>query len=397
MITRIGMRLQLFVLMLVTVIGLNGQKLSSAPIDSDLSKQVVDSMLTRIPDSKALGPWEYSRALYLFGMFSVYERTHDPRYLAYIKQWADSHIDAEGNIDRPIDALDFVLPGNVALALYEQTGEQKYRLAAEKLRKVFETYPRTSDGGFWHAEIPSRQHQLWLDGTYMSMPFLVRCGRLFGDEKAANKEAVRQLVIYNKHLRAASGGLFLHAYDETGTAPWANPETHQASVKWARAIGWYGMALVDVLDAIPQNQPGRGELIQIVRDMVRDLSLYQDHSTGLWYQVVDQPKLAGNWPETSSSSMFSYMIDIAVKRGYVDKKYKINADRGYKGVMSAVSLDADGLTNISGICEGTNVGDLNSYLARKRNINDFHGLGAFLLMNEEHQFNISAMQITHTR
>jgi unsaturated rhamnogalacturonyl hydrolase len=51
--------------------------------------------------------------------------------------------------------------------------------------------------------------------------------------------------------------------------------------------------------------------------------------------------------------------------------------------LTKLSIGADGMTNLVDICEGTNVSDLAYYLARKRNANDFHGLGAFLIMNEE--------------
>ena len=72
-----------------------------------------------------------------------------------------------------------------------------------------------------------------------------------------------------------------------------------------------------------------------------------------------------------------------VKRGYLDKSYSAVALKGYKGVLSKISVGPDGMTNIIDICEGTNVSDINYYFARKRNENDFHGLGAFLIMNEE--------------
>ena len=121
---------------------------------------------------------------------------------------------------------------------------------------------------------------------------------------------------------------------------------------------------------------------------------YQDPKTGLWFQIVDKGDDPNNWLETSSSSMYTYAIDIAVKRGYVGKKYKAVADKGYKGVMSKVSVGDDGLTNIADICEGTNVAGLTYYYARKHPTNDFHGLGAFLIMNEEFQHSTPAMSIT---
>jgi unsaturated rhamnogalacturonyl hydrolase len=372
----------------------DSDKRAQPALPIDISKAVVDSMLQRNPDPKQFGGWGYAKSLYLFGQYEVYLRTHDKRYLDYIQAWVDSHIDENGNLDRKIEALDYVLPANLLLVLYKETHEERYKIAAEKFRHVFDTYPRTTDGGFWHATVPSRQWQLWLDGIYMSQPFLVRYGQMFGDEKYTEDEAVKQLLVYHKHLQDPKKGLLYHAYDESGKQPWADPVTHHSAFFWCRAIGWYGMAIVDILDVLPKDHPGRKDLIKILNRLASDLKKYQDPTTGLWYQVVDQPHTEGNWQETSSSSMFTYILDVSVKRGYISKKYKVVAEKGYKGVLSKVSTDANGLTNISDICEGTNVGDLDYYFNRKRNTNDFHGLGAFLLMNEEWNTSLTSMQVT---
>jgi unsaturated rhamnogalacturonyl hydrolase len=360
----------------------------------DISKAIIDSTLQRNPDPKQFGGWGYAKALYLFGQYEVYLRTHDKRYLDYIQAWVDSHIDENGNLDRKIDALDYVLPANLLVVLYQETHEQKYRIAADKFRHVFDTYPRTTDGGFWHADVPSRQWQLWLDGIYMSQPFLVRYGQMFGDEKYTEDEAVKQILVYHRHLQDPNKGLLYHAYDESGKQPWADPTTHHSSYFWCRAIGWYGMATVDILDVLPKNDPARKDLITILSSLASDLKKYQDPTTGLWYQIVDQPNTNGNWQETSSSAMFTYILDVSVKRGYISKKYKRIAEKGYRGVLSKVSTRADGSTDIADICEGTNVSDLNYYFNRRRNTDDFHGLGAFLLMNEEWNTSLTSMQVT---
>jgi len=361
---------------------------------ADISRAIVDSTLWNNPDPAKFGGWGYAKSLYLFGQYEVYLRTHDKKYLDYIQTWVDAHIDDQGNLDRKIDALDYVLPANLLLVLYQQTHEEKYKLAVEKFRHAFDTYPRTTDGGFWHATGPSRQWQLWLDGIYMSQPFLVRYGQMFGDEKYTEDEAVKQILVYYKHLRDPKRGLLYHAYDESGKQPWADPVTHHSSFFWCRAIGWYGMAIVDILDVLPKDHAGRKDLIKILDRLAGDLQRFQNPESGLWYQVVDKPKVAGNWEETSSSSMYTYILDVSVKRGYINKKYKRVAENGYKGVLSKVSTDADGLTHISDICEGTNVGDLNYYFTRKRNTDDFHGLGAFLLMNEEWTTSLTSMHVT---
>jgi unsaturated rhamnogalacturonyl hydrolase len=359
----------------------------------DWSKSVVESTMKRYPNPAELGSWGYAKALYLFGEYLVWKRTGDPRYLQYVKGWVDSHVDAQGNIDHNLDALDFMLPGNLLVLLYQETKEEKYKLAADKIRERLKTYPRTSDGGFWHATGQSRQHQLWGDGVFMSMPFLVRYGRRFGESSYANDEAASQLITYAGHLRS-SEGLLYHAYDESRATPWADPATHHSAEFWCRAMGWFGMTLIDVLEVLPANHPKRPQLIAILQDLVRGLAKYQDIKTGLWYQVVDKGSNPRNWLETSSSSMYTYVISMAVKRGFVDQKYDAAAKRGYQGVLTKISLDADGMANITDICEGTNVADLNYYLARKRNVNDFHGLGAFLIMNEHFLTSASVMELT---
>jgi unsaturated rhamnogalacturonyl hydrolase len=148
-------------------------------------------------------------------------------------------------------------------------------------------------------------------------------------------------------------------------------------------MGWFGMTLVEVLEILPKNHPRRPQLIAQLRQLVKAWANYQDKKTGLWYQVVDKGQMPENWLETSSSSMYTYVTAMAAERGYVAKSYMSVAKKGYQGVLSKISLGPDGLTNITDICEGTNVADLAYYFGRKRNTNDFHGLGAFLIMNEK--------------
>lgn len=358
------------------------QSFAAAP-KPDWSRAVVESTMKRYPTAESLKGWGYAKSLYLYGVYLVYLRTRDPRYLEHIKAWVDLHIDDQGTINRPINALDYMLPGNLLLILYKETKQEKYKLAAANVRTVFNTYPRTKDGGFWHANTQSRQWQLWADGVFMSLPFLVRYGEMFGDSVYANDEATKQMLIYYRHLHDPATDLLWHAYDESGVQPWANATSHQSAFHWGRAFGWYAMTLIELLEVMPKNQPQREELIRIIRQLAAAFEKYQDAQTGLWYQVVDKGGVEGNWLETSSSSMYSYMMWMGVKRGYLPKRYEAVALKGYRGVLTKISMGSDGLTNLIDISEGTNVGDLAYYFARKRNSNDFHGLGAFLIMNEQ--------------
>jgi len=373
----------------VVVSAANSSQDSKTP---NWSTAIVEATMKRFPTPKDLGVWNYPRGLYLYGQYLVYKRTHDPRYLKYIKDWVDYHVDQNGLITNvnaqgvttevKFENLDNMLPGNLLLLLYKETKDNRYKLAANRIRERFNTYPRTKDGGFWHATNKTREWQLWGDGVFMSMPFLIRYGNIFGDSKYTNDETTRQVIIYASHLNDPKTGLMFHAYDESGQSTWADKETKHSPEIWCRAMGWFGMTLMELLEILPKDHPARPKLIAQVNQLVKAWSNYQDKNTGLWYQIVDKGQDPANWLETSSSSMYTYTIARAVDRGYVDKSYLKVAKSGYAGVLTKISLGSDGTPNLIDICEGTNVADLAYYFGRKRLTNDLHGLGAFLIMNE---------------
>jgi unsaturated rhamnogalacturonyl hydrolase len=345
----------------------------------DWSVAMVESTMARFSPSQ-IGGWSYPVGLYLYGQYLVYQRTHDPRYLAYIKSWVDRFVDSSGNIGQSFNNLDSMLSGRLLNILHRETGQDRYRIAALKIRNRLNSYPRTADNGFWHAL--SREHQLWGDGTFMLTPFLAEYGREFGDGTYANNETTQQLVVYASHLQQ-SNGLLRHAFDEARTQSWADKTTGLAPEYWCRAIGWYGMATIDVLEVIPANHPRRAQLLTILRNLVAGIASVQDPATGRWFQVMDKGSRSDNWTETSCSSMHTFVISRAVERGYVDPSYRAVASRGYAGVLQQISLGSDNRTNLREICIGTNVGSYSFYVGRPRATNDFHGLGAFLIMNEQ--------------
>ncbi|MEV8378914.1 glycoside hydrolase family 88 protein [Kribbella sp. NPDC056861] len=345
----------------------------------DWSVAMVNSTMARYQPT-TIGGWSYPVGLYLYGQYLVYQRTHDPKYLAYLKSWVDRFVDSSGNINNSFNDLDSMLSGRLLVVLHHETGDNRYKVAATKIRTRLNTYSRTADGGFWHANY--RQHQLWGDGVFMVDPFLAEYGREFGDSTYTSKETVAQLLTYASHLQRPNG-LLRHAYDEARAQTWADPTTGLSPEVWCRAEGWYGMAVIDVLAAVPANQPRRAELIEVLRKLVAAYANYQDPATGRWFQVVDKGSQAGNWTETSCSSMYTFVISRAVQHGYVDASYQAVADRGYRGVLAKISLGGDGRTNLKDISVGTNVGDYQFYVDRTRATNDFHGLGAFLIMNEQ--------------
>ncbi|MBN1781956.1 glycoside hydrolase family 88 protein [bacterium] len=343
----------------------------------ELGQQVLESTMTRYTPAN-FGNWAYPRGFYLFAQYRFWKMTGDDRYFQYMRNWVDQHVDSQGHIDADITSLDNSEPGLVTLFCYEETGEQKYKLAADYIRNVYHTYPRTSDDAFWHNMWA--EGQIWSDGVYMILPFLVHYGRVF-NEPELYTECAHQLITYASHLQDESGLLF-HAYDEDGSSEWADPVTRHSPWFWGRAIGWFGMALIEVLDIIPEDHPDRQALIDILARLIHGLSEVQDAPTGLFYQVVDQGQRADNWLESSCSCMYSYFTARAIEKGFADASCGTMAKRAYEGVLrDKFSVDSQGLTYLKDICQGTSVSsDYAYYYNRGRNTNDQHGLGAFLMM-----------------
>lgn len=355
---------------------------ASAEERIDWSVEVVESTMKQFTP-ETLGGWGYTRGLYLWGQWLVFERTRNKKYFDYVKAWVDRFVGPNG-FTRTFTHLDSMRAGQLLPLLYNATGDVRYRVASTQIRERLNTYSRTKEGGFWHAEGGTRDWQNWSDGVYMVVPFIMRHGYTFGEKEWATAEALKQLLVYAKNLQHKDG-LFHHAYDESRTVSWANPVTGVSPEFWGRAMGWYAITCCDVLEDLPRTHPDRPKLISILGRLIAALAKHQDRTTGRWFQVVDKGSNPENWTETSCSSMYSMAISRAVERGYVSRRYDVVAQRGHRGVLDRVSINAQGFTEIAEICIGTNVGDLPFYLARPRAVNDLHGIGAFLIMNEQFQ------------
>jgi unsaturated rhamnogalacturonyl hydrolase len=360
-----------------------------AAVDRDGAAVAAVDYSTLVADRKEssttpanLGGWGYTQGLFLWGTYLIYKRTGDKKYLTYMKSWADRFVDSSGKLNNGLGSLDSMRSGTVLIALArEYPTDSRYKKAATQIRNRLKTFPRTKNdgnpGAFWHAT--SRQNQLWADGVFMVLPFLLYYGQTVGEADYANAEVVRNLNIYWKRLYDPQTGLLRHAYDESKSQSWANKTTGQAPENWCRAIGWYSMTTIEALDLLPADQPGRADLLDHMKTLVAGFKKWQDPATGRWFQLPAKPTLSGNWTETSCSAMYTYSISRAVEKGYVDAGYKTVSAKGYQGVLAKVSSKGD----VSDICIGTNVGNVAYYLGRDRKTNDLHGLGAFIIMNEQ--------------
>ncbi|MDQ0113458.1 unsaturated rhamnogalacturonyl hydrolase [Paenibacillus harenae] len=326
--------------------------------------------------------WHYHQGVFLCGMEMLWEAERDERYDAYIKRYVDRLVDDHGNFDFARDELDAIQAGLLLFRLDERNGGSKYRAAADKLRYLFHTLNRTSEGGFWHKD--KYAYNMWLDGLYMGGVFALKYAKQYGDTGLRDM-ALHQERLMRRYMRDERTGLLYHAWDESRRMPWADRETGCSPEFWGRSLGWYGLALAQFLDELPEEHAGRNELASSLADFAEALARYQDAESGLWYQVVDKGYLADNWLETSCTCLFVYTLAKAYKFGLVGEACLNAAKRGYEGLTRVLQFDEKGRFILPDICIGTSAGDYENYVTRPTSQNDLHGVGAFVMASVEMQ------------
>ncbi len=335
--------------------------------------------------------WHYENGVMHKAVEHVWLKTGDSKYYDTIKRDIDQLVSAEGDIKTYSVQeynLDQINPGRLFFPLYRATGDEKYKKAAYLLREQLRGQPRTNDGGFWHKKI--YPCQMWLDGIYMALPFYAEFGRIFG-EPAAFDDVAHQIILIERRTRDAKTGLLYHGWDESKQQRWADPETGCSPHVWGRAMGWYAMAIVDVLDYFPQNHPSRNDMLAIFERVTVALAKVQDQSTGVWYQVLDQGNRDGNYLEASASCMFVYSIAKAVRQSYLAKTYLDVAREGYQGILDRfIRVDEQGLVNLERTCGGAGLGgtpyrdgSYEYYVGEQVVTNDYKGVSPFILASIE--------------
>ncbi|MDO3695084.1 glycoside hydrolase family 88 protein [Wenyingzhuangia sp. chi5] len=364
------------------------------------SERMLISEMKRFPESWMLDfhkkpKWSYPNGLVLMAAKRVYDETHKEEYYNYIYSYPDTMVNPQGEIltySFEKTNLDMLKSGDVLLYVYEKTKEERFLKAIQTLRKQIDAQPRTSDGGFWHKK--RYTHQMWLDGLFMAQPFYAQYTSMFSkgdDAKKAYDDIVHQFDLIQKHTKDPNTGLLYHGWDESKEQAWANKQTGTSPNFWSRAMGWYGMAIVDVLDNFPKDHPGRERLITYLNEFSEALIKVQDEKTGLWYQVLDQGNRDGNYLEATGSSMFAYAFAKGANKGYLPKKYKNIALKAYNGILNnLISVEEDGTVNLNQCCAVAGLGgnpyrdgSYEYYVNEQIRANDPKGTGAFILASLE--------------
>jgi rhamnogalacturonyl hydrolase YesR len=326
------------------------------------------------------GKWSYPQGYMLMGMNKLWQSTQDKKYFDYIMAYANEQVDNEGNLRHFKGwSMDDMMTGSVIVWAYTQTKEPRFKIAAEKIRKSFEDYPRSSDSIFWHNK--DLKGEIWIDGVFMGEMFLTMYGKYIDDGTYCFNEAARQLIGINKHLKKGETGLMYHAWDEDKDASWADKETGLSCDVWGEGLGWYALMIVETLDLMPSNHPRRKALEDIAKKLMYGLKNTQDSKTGLWYDIVDKGNEPGNFLEASGTSMFLYALKKSMDLNLINAtEFKPVVDKAYKGLITKAQVSpVHGLVNVIDACDGVGVqNNYQSYVNYPKQINAKEAVAGFL-------------------
>lgn len=370
-----------------------------------LSERIIMSEMRRCPDATWLDgrqgalKWNYTTGLELRAFQEADAALGLPEAAAYVKDWADKMASADGSSIVTYKLknynVDHICPGRIYFPLHEQAladgdsaSAARYRAVLDLVRSQLDSQPRTQAGAFWHKAI--YPHQLWLDGLYMALPFYAEYTAAFEEGARADScyaDIVHEFKVASEKTFDPATGLFRHAWDESRSMFWADPETGLSQHAWGRADGWYAYALAEVLDFIPEDNPGYGELVSQLQYLLGAVRKYADPATGMWYQVLDCPGREGNYLESTCSAMFLYAALKGVRRGWLDEAGwgEYSRDLYGKFCKAFIRENRDGTVSMTSCCavgglggKQMRSGSFDYYLSEPIIENDCKGIGPFI-------------------
>ena len=333
--------------------------------------------------------WNYVDGCMMTALLSLYEITGEKRFLDFTDGFIGAFVEEDGSIRtyKPEkQMLDDINEGRVLFDLYRETGREKYRRAADVLKRALDAQPRTAEGSWWHKKI--YPDQVWLDGIYMAQPFAALYEKNFGDGDYS--DILKQVSLAASRMRDAKTGLYYHGYDASRKAFWCDRETGLSRSFWLRAIGWFSVALADLCGILPEEEAG--PLRDIYANLMRDLLPFADPDTGMYYQVVDHPEAEGNYLETSGSSMIAYAMLKGARLGVLDASFAEQGEKTFDGIVRTClsfrgeELNLDRICLVAGLGPEDNPrrdGTIAYYLSEPIVSNDAKGVAPLLMCYTE--------------
>ena len=362
------------------------------------SIRMIRSEMQRSPDATYLDgregqrKWNYTTGLELKSFLDAAKRYELPDVVDYVRSWADTMATEKGEIysyKKSNYNVDHICPARIYFDLHDMYGDQdkRYRRVTRKVREQLDSHPRTQSGEFWHKQV--YPHQVWLDGFYMALPFYAEYTRRYAPKEQKDSlfaDIAHQFTAGAKNTFDPKTGLFRHAWDESRSMFWCDPATGLSEHAWGRATGWYAIALVEVLDYMPEDHPGHKELVEQLNYLLEVLPKWADPQTGMWYQVLDCPEREGNYQEATCSIMFTYAFLKGLRRGYIDRSHEDYILGLYpKFIDRFIRENADGTISMTDCCavgglggKQMRKGDFDYYLSEPIIENDCKGVGPFI-------------------
>ncbi len=303
--------------------------------------------------------WNYIDGCMIKATLDLYDITGEKRYLTFADEFIDYYVNEDGSIktfkveDYNIDNIN---EGKVLFDLYDLTGKEKYRRAIDTIYNQLKTHPRTESGNFWHKDI--YPYQIWLDGLYMAQPFYMAYETTFNNMEHY-KDIFTQFIEVEKHMKDEKTGLYYHAYDTSKSIFWCDKETGLSKNFWGRAMGWFVMAIIDVVEQMDNQLFYEYRYLQnMFKDAIDALIRVQSES-GMWYQVLDRADVEGNYLETSASAIIAYAILKGVRLEALPKRYKAYGIKAFDDICDRYLEEEDGKLKLGGICLVAGLGGKN--------------------------------------
>ena len=194
---------------------------------------------------------------------------------------------------------------------------------------------RLADGTF--ARNRPLANAVWLDDMFMGIPAIAWYGKLTGDKKYYD-EAIKQIMLFKEKMWVPEKQLFRHG--------WIESMTEHPSFHWGRANGWAILTICEVLDALPENYPGREDLLKLLREHASGLIALQS-GEGFWHQLLDRND---SYLESSATAIYAYCLAHGINEGWLNPlTYGPAAILAWNAVSTVI--DEEGKVN--GTCVGT--------------------------------------------
>jgi unsaturated rhamnogalacturonyl hydrolase len=310
--------------------------------------------------------WEWPQGVAMYSLYLYYRKTKQKKYLDFISNWYERRI-KEGLPDKNVNT---VTPLLTMIHLYELKKDPRYLfICNEWAHWITSKMPKTDEDGFQHITSDLvNDCQIWADTLFMTVLFLAKMGMVTANMEYI-EQSIYQYLLHIKYLSDPVSGLWYHG--------WTFNKRHNfGGIFWARGNSWYTLGIVELLEIVNLSQANKNFVIQALKNQVAALCKLQNDS-GLWHTILTDTE---SYLETSASAGFAYGILKAVRRGYIDKRFKEYAVKAVEGVVKKV----DGTGIVHGVSHGTPLGNTVEHYRNIPCLPTAYGQGLTFLMLVEY-------------